>query len=44
MVVFMDLSKTFDTVSHNKLEVIGIRGVVLKLMKSYLKDRVQYTV
>ena len=45
---YLDLSKAFDTVDHNILEdkLIhnGIRGHPLKLLKSYLKDRSQYTV
>lgn len=46
LAVFLDLAKAFDTVSHpqllQKLESIGCRGVVLKLMQSYLQDRKQY--
>ena len=44
--IFLDLAKAFDTVSHDilikKLEKYGIRGNVLKLMKSYLADRFQF--
>ena len=45
--VFLDLTKTFDTVDHNilikKLETnFGIRGAPLNLIKNYLKNRHQY--
>ena len=43
--VFIDLKKAFDTIEQNllleKLENIGMRGSVHKLMKSYLSDRQQ---
>ena len=43
--VFIDLRKAFDTVDHtllcNKLEVNGIRGIALDLIKSYLNKRSQ---
>lgn len=43
--LFIDLSKAFDAVDHLKLlevcEKIGIRGLPLDLLKSYLSDRVQ---
>ena len=43
--VFIDLKKAFDTVEQNllleKLENIGMRGPVHKLLKSYLRDRQQ---
>ena len=45
--LFIDLSKAFDTLDHNKLliklEHYGIRGICHKLMRSYLTNRVQYT-
>ena len=46
--IFLDLKKAFDTVDHkillNKLYAYGIRGVVLKLLESYLSGRSQYVV
>ena len=43
--IFLDFAKAFDTVDHkiliNKLEYYGIRGLPLKLMKSYLNNRQQ---
>ena len=45
--IFIDLCKAFDTVDHNillnKMHHYGIRGVVYKLFKSYLTNRMQYT-
>ena len=42
---FLDLSKAFDTVSHElllqTLEEIGVRENVLKLFESYITDRYQ---
>jgi FtsZ-interacting cell division protein YlmF len=45
--LFTDMSKAFDHVDHeillDKLDGYGIRGNVLKLFKSYLSNRLQYT-
>nr|CAI5854676.1 unnamed protein product [Callosobruchus analis] len=41
--IFLDLKKAFDTVAHHlllqRLHKIGIRGIVYRLIESYLKDR-----
>ena len=44
---FVDMAKTFDTVNHSiiltKLEMLGISGKLLKLLRNYLTNRKQST-
>ena len=46
--LFLDFSKAFDTVNHDilfeKLEYLGIRGILLMWCKSFLSDREQCVV
>jgi hypothetical protein len=48
MGIFVDLKKAFDTVDHciliSKLELAGVRGIPLELLKSYFQNWRQYVV
>lgn len=45
LLIFLDLAKAFDTVSHHilldRMKSLGIRGIALDLFKSYLNARSQ---
>ena len=41
MGLFLDLSKAYDTLNHEILELYGIRGTALKWIGSYLSKRSQ---
>jgi len=46
--LFIDLSRAFDTISHeilfNKLYIYGIRGLALDWIKNYLQNRKQFVI
>jgi hypothetical protein len=46
--LFIDLSRAFDTISHDilfdKLKFYGVRGITLEWMKDYLANRKQFVV
>lgn len=45
--LYMDMTKAFDYVDHglllHKLEIYGVRGKALEIIKSYLSNRIQFT-
>jgi hypothetical protein len=45
LVAFLDAAKCFDSLSHEilteKMEIMGVRGLPLQLIKSYLNNRMQ---
>ena len=47
LATFVDMAKAFDTVNHaillQKMELLGISGNILKLLRNYLNDRKQST-
>ena len=47
LATFVHMAKAFDTVNHeillNKLEALGISGILLKLLRNYLTNRKQAT-
>ena len=46
LVIFIDISKAFDTVDHKilitKLENYGVKGTNLQWIKSFLENRKQF--
>ena len=48
LALFIDVSKAFDSLDHQllfaKLNIYGVRGTALDLMKSYFSNRFQYTI
>ena len=45
-IMFIDFKKAIDTIDHNilikKTENMGLRGIVIKWLMSYLNNRKQY--
>ena len=48
LALFIDVSKAFDSLDHQllfvKLNIYGVRGTDLDLIKSYFSNRFQYTI